>query len=166
MKNTSPRQVALQQKSATYISNKPCKRGHSTERRTCDSACIACEKHRRQTEYYEKYKTDDAAFRKQFSDLRGKAKKYGIPFSIKLDDIDRPEFCPVLGTKLMYGINHNTEETKWAKDPDRASFDRLVPDLGYVVGNVFIISLKANRLKNNSTLEQLESLVNYIKRNK
>ena len=63
-------------------------------------------------------------------------------------------------------INHNTEETKWKKHPDRASFDKVIPALGYIPGKVFIISLEANRLKSNASLEQLEALVNYMKGNK
>lgn len=160
----SPRKFAIDNNLSTYISAKPCKRGHFAERRTSDSACTQCEKDRKKNGYYEKYKTDDAAFRKQFTDLRGRAKSKGIPFSIELDEIDRPELCPVLGIKLHYGINHNTADTKWAKNPNRASFDKLIPELGYIPGNVFIISLEANRLKSNASLEQMESLVKYMKK--
>jgi len=160
----SPRKFAIQNNLPTYVSDKPCKNGHISNRRVSDSACIDCERERKRNGYYEKYKTDDSAFRKQFTDLRGRARIKGIPFSINLDDIDRPEFCPVLGTRLQYGINHNTEETKWKKHPDRASFDKVIPSLGYVPGNVFIISLEANRLKSNASLEQLEALVKYMKR--
>jgi hypothetical protein len=163
MKN-SPRKFAIENNLPTYTS-RPCKRDHLSERRTSDSACIQCEKERKLSGYYEKFKTDDAAFRKQFTDLRGRAKSKGIPFSIKLEDIERPNFCPVLGVKLQYGINHNTPESKWKKHPNRASFDKLVPELGYVPGNVFIISLQANRLKSNSTLEQIENLLNYMRKN-
>jgi regulator of replication initiation timing len=161
-----PRKHAIEAGVDFYTTGLPCLNGHIGSRRTKDSSCIECEKQRRKSDYFEKYKTDDAAFKKQFYDLRGRAKAKGVPFSIELDDIDRPEFCPVLGTKLRYGINHNTEEAKWKKHPDRASFDKVIPSLGYVPGNVFIISLEANRLKSNASLEQLEALVNYIKRNK
>ena len=165
MKN-SPRKSALQNNVPYYISTKPCKRGHMLERRTMDSACIQCEKDRKKSGYYDKYKTDDAAFRKQFFDLRGRARQKNIPFTITLEEIIKPKYCPVLGIELHYGINHNTSETKWMKSPNRASFDKLIPALGYVPGNVFIISLEANRLKSNATIEQLESIVAYIKRNK
>lgn len=159
-----PRQHAISENLDFYTTGRACVNGHYSPRRTKDSSCIECEKLRRRSNYFEKFKTDDAAFRKQFSDLKGRAKKNGISFTIKLEDIDRPEFCPVLGVRLHYGINHNTEETKWAKAPDRASFDKVIPAFGYIPGNVFIISLEANRLKSNASLEQLEALVNYMKR--
>jgi len=166
MKKITPRQFALQNNLPTYVSDKPCKNGHFSERSIKDSACKVCEKERRASSYYDTYKTDEAAFRKQFTDLRGRARKNKIPFEIRLEDIEQPEFCPVLGVRLQYGINHNTEETKWKKHPDRASFDKLVPKLGYIPGNVFIISLEANRLKSNATVEQIESLLKYMKREK
>jgi hypothetical protein len=96
MKKITPRQFALQNNLPTYISDKPCKNGHFSERSIKHSACKICESERRISEYYDKYKTDAAAFRKQFFDLRGRARAKNIPFSIELEDIDRPEFCPVL----------------------------------------------------------------------
>lgn len=161
-----PREHAAANGLKTYSTGRPCKNGHTSLRYVRTGICIECNSIRSKSDYYEKYKTDDAAFRKQFSDLRGRAKAKGIPFSIELEDIEQPEFCPVLGVKLQYGINHNTEETKWKKHPDRASFDKLVPNLGYIPGNVFIISLEANRLKSNATVEQIESLLKYMKREK
>jgi len=165
MKN-SARQFALDNNLSTYISEKACKRGHFAPRRVKDSACTECEQLRKSSAYYEKYKTDENAFRKQFSDLRNRAKKNNIPFSIIFEDIEKPEYCPILGIKLHYGINHYSDELKWRKNPNKASFDKLDPLLGYVPGNVFVISLRANRLKNNSTIGEIENILAYMKRNK
>lgn len=44
------------------------------------------------------------------------------------------------------------------------SIDEIIPGKGYVRGNIMIISWKANRLKNNARLEDLEKIVNYIRR--
>ena len=35
----------------------------------------------------------------------------------------------------------------------------MIPELGYIKGNVWVISNKANRIKNNATLEELRLLV-------
>jgi hypothetical protein len=40
--------------------------------------------------------------------------------------------------------------------------DRLVPEKGYVKGNCFIISNKANRMKQDNTLEDFQRIVSYI----
>jgi hypothetical protein len=84
---------------------------------------------------------------------RARATKYGIPFDLTLQDIVIPEVCPVLGSPMCWG-DSITEHTP--------SLDRVVPDLGYVSGNVNIISFRANRLKNNATKEEVEALLAYI----
>lgn len=77
----------------------------------------------------------------------------GLPFDLTPEDLTLPEFCPVLGIALSWG-NVITNETP--------SIDRVKPELGYVKGNCNIISMKANRLKNNATKEELEAILTYI----
>jgi len=43
------------------------------------------------------------------------------------------------------------------------SLDRINPALGYVKGNVWVISFKANAIKQNATVQELELLVNNLK---
>ena len=45
------------------------------------------------------------------------------------------------------------------------TLDRIVPELGYVPGNVAVISWKANRLKGNNTDPELfEKVAKYIRK--
>jgi len=80
-----------------------------------------------------------------------RAKQLGLPFNIHYTDIIVPEVCPVLGIKL----DRKTRETS-------PSLDRIIPDLGYVKGNISVISMRANRLKQDATLEELKALVSYL----
>jgi hypothetical protein len=82
-----------------------------------------------------------------------RAKKLGIPFAIKRTDIKIPEYCPVLGIKLTIAPKLTFSST---------TLDRIIPKLGYVPGNIAVISLRANQLKNNASLEELEALVNWM----
>jgi hypothetical protein len=88
---------------------------------------------------------------------RRRAKVNNLPFNITIDDFEIPEFCPAIGVKLEVGIGklHDFSPT----------LDRVIPELGYVKGNVVVISYLANRMKNNGTLEQLESLVTWLRSN-
>jgi hypothetical protein len=62
--------------------------------------------------------------------------------------------CPLLGMKLSY------ENYKQKKMPDNyATLDRINPNLGYVLGNVQIISYRANCIKNSATLEEMKLIV-------
>jgi hypothetical protein len=76
-----------------------------------------------------------------------RAKKQGLPFSITRDDIKIPALCPALGIPLVVH--------RRAHGPDSPSVDRLIPALGYVKGNIAVISHFANQVKLNATPEQL-----------
>jgi hypothetical protein len=71
----------------------------------------------------------------------------GVPFSITVEDIRIPKLCPYLGIKLFRG-----EGKMCSNSP---SVDEIIPGLGYVPGNVQIVSSKANGMKNNASPEQL-----------
>ena len=59
-----------------------------------------------------------------------------------------PEKCPVLGIPLG-GV------TSRGGSDNSPSVDRIIPENGYIRGNVRIISKRANVLKNNGTLDEL-----------
>jgi actin-related protein len=73
-----------------------------------------------------------------------RAKKYGLPFDITYKDIVIPECCPYLGIKLV-------PFSEWSSP----SLDKIIPELGYVKGNIQVISTKANTMKNNATQAEL-----------
>ena len=86
---------------------------------------------------------------------RNRAKQKGIPFNITLEDILIPDICPVLGINIAKDNNRLEDNSP--------SLDRLLPDLGYVKGNVSVISNKANRMKNDATIEEIELLLIWLK---
>lgn len=45
----------------------------------------------------------------------------------------------------------------------KPSLDKIIPKLVYVKGNVWVVSNKANRIKSNATIEELELLVKNLK---
>jgi hypothetical protein len=87
-----------------------------------------------------------------------RAKKLGLPFNLDWEDIKIPEFCPVLGIRIVM------LEGRKGFSPNSPSIDRIVPVLGYVKTNVRVISNKANCIKRDATLEELEAIVAYVKR--
>lgn len=89
---------------------------------------------------------------------RRRAKKIGVPFDLKADDLrPLPTTCPILGVVLK------TNNGKGGvPGPNSPSLDRLVPERGYVKGNVRIISYRANALKNNATPEELRLIADWI----
>jgi hypothetical protein len=88
---------------------------------------------------------------------RSRARKCGFPFTCRIEDIpDMPLFCPVLGMPLAYG---NGKQENFSP-----SLDRIRPELGYVAGNIRIISHRANMLKNDATWQELLAVGEDLKR--
>ncbi len=86
--------------------------------------------------------------------VKNRAKREGLEFDLDLTDIVIPEYCPVLKCKLE--IN-----TKDKKDTS-ISIDRIDSNKGYIKGNIQIISMLANRMKNNATKDQLSLFADWI----
>lgn len=86
-----------------------------------------------------------------------RSKKLGLPFNLDKNDIVVPEFCPVLGIKLIVNLGGTTGSD------NSPSIDRIIPELGYVKGNIEIISKKANTIKSYGTKEDHEKIVLYMK---
>lgn len=87
---------------------------------------------------------------------RSRAKKRGVEFTVAVSDVDWPTHCPILGVELHYG----------PRAPVRcrlATLDRRDNSLGYVKGNVFVISHRANRIKSDATPAELEAVLAYSK---
>lgn len=83
-------------------------------------------------------------------DARYRAKKHGIPFTLTERDIKIPASCPVLGLKLQ-----TNNDRAAANSP---SLDRLVPERGYVNGNVVVVSNRANTIRGDATVPELRRI--------
>lgn len=89
------------------------------------------------------------------SGARVRARQYGIAFEITLQDVlPLPTRCPVLGLELNYGAGR-------PNDHNRPSLDRFDNAVGYVRGNVAIISKRANWLKNDGSPAELMRVAQY-----
>ena len=92
--------------------------------------------------------------------IRHRAKRQGRKFTITSADIIVPSHCPVLGIKLQSGMG----QFKNGKIDNSPSVDRWNNKKGYVSGNVFVISHRANQLKRDATVQEIERLLVYMKR--
>jgi hypothetical protein len=88
-----------------------------------------------------------------------RAKMRGIEFNLTPEDITIPTHCPVLGMPLV-----STTRGRRGYFPDSPSIDRVHPDKGYVRGNVRVISARANLLKNDATVEELQAVLSDLRR--
>lgn len=82
-----------------------------------------------------------------FTRAKDRAKKNNLPFDIEISDIVIPEKCPYLDIPLFVGKGKQTDNSP--------SLDRKNCKLGYVKGNIEVISNKANAMKYSATPEEL-----------
>jgi hypothetical protein len=82
-----------------------------------------------------------------------RSKRRGIEFSIDVEDLKMPEICPLLGIKL---------DSYSEKLDFHPSIDRIDSSKGYIKGNVWIVSHRANKIKNNASAEELIKIGNAL----
>jgi len=125
------------------------------------SDCISCVNSTKRKKYAEdtmfreellsknknKSRTREGKTGRMFIDAKGRAKKANFPFNIDKEDIFIPDRCPYLNIPLVLDND--------GKQDNSPSLDKIKPALGYVKGNVEVISEKANRIKNDATPEEI-----------
>lgn len=88
-----------------------------------------------------------------------RARQQGVPFTITVEDVraiyPADGRCPALGVRLTKGTGVAT-----ARSP---SLDRLQPSWGYVPGNCAVISMAANRAKNNLRARDLDAVARWMR---
>lgn len=87
---------------------------------------------------------------------RRRAIKSGVPYNpedIKFLLLNAPARCPVLGFELTVGGKLRDSST---------TIDRNTPSLGYVQGNMTIISHLANRIKTNASTAQVCAVARWL----
>lgn len=133
-----------------------------------DSWCRSCRKITN-AEYYaenpKKYLARTKTYRTTFQDkhpekcvwllARRRAKEKRLDFDIEPTDITIPPLCPLLGIALV----RSKEYAKY----NSPSLDRKDPKFGYIKGNVWVISYRANTMKNDATLEEIELLAKNLR---
>lgn len=86
-----------------------------------------------------------------------RSKTQNLPFTITLGDIPHiPDVCPVLNIPLKKGVGKAHDNSP--------SLDKIFPALGYVPGNIRIISRRANLIKTNATATELLLVANDLAR--
>jgi len=88
------------------------------------------------------------------SNAKRRALEKNLEFTITAEDLNIPEFCPILKILFTLGTKGDYEYTP--------SIDRINNNLGYTKENIQIITKKANSMKNSGTPEELLLLAEWI----
>lgn len=128
----------------THIGN-DCKRNHGGERYK-DGSCRRC------MLLNWNQRRSAAPLWDMLRQAKVRAKRKGIEFDIEESDIELPIICPLLGLPLRYGGMGLSQSNS-------ATLDRIDNLKGYVKGNVWVISFRANTIKSDASLSELSLLV-------
>jgi hypothetical protein len=168
-----------------YAATVPCPQGHLTFRYTCGGGCGECAR----LNARERMQKPDPAARKATNErwngsskaviakqlwrerdpknawacgavgqAKTRARAVGLEFDIDKDYIASilPDVCPVFGTPFVWYGKKISELSP--------TLDRLIPALGYVKGNIAVISMKANAIKSNATAAEVEAVAAWMRR--
>lgn len=92
--------------------------------------------------------------RKNILGAQRRALKRGLDFNLEYEKLEYPEYCPVLGIKI---------EPLTSDRDSSPALDRFDNSKGYTMENVRVISHRANNLKKDATIEEMELILKYMK---
>jgi hypothetical protein len=111
------------------------------------------------------HRTNDLANRMlisaRYSSRKGPRTAVGKGFDLDKSDIVIPGKCPVLGIPLERRTNETGAYVRTRNSP---SLDRFDSKIGYVKGNVNVISWRANDIKGQASLEELKAVRNWMEK--
>lgn len=90
------------------------------------------------------------------SNAKERALMKGLAFNLEDSDIIIPKLCPLLKVPFILGEKGNYEYTP--------TIDRIDNSKGYTKDNVWIITKKANSMKNSATLDELHTFCTNVLR--
>lgn len=152
---------------------------NKSKRSGLSSYCKNCDKERRRNWYadtgkqwvkdYAKANPVLIKTKNLIGDARRRAKKKNLPCDIDLDYVrlivgENAEFashCPVFKVPLEWSCQRANGNNPLPNSP---SLDRIDPSKGYVKGNVWIISHRANTIKSNASHEELKLVTEAVGR--
>lgn len=181
---------AIKSGSARYYTGVPCSKGHVEWRNTANGSCRRCTAIKRRLFDAKKIATPELIAKRWHAALpheeklrerrlkarqkavddpigrwvsvavrasKQRARDKGLPHNITIDYLYSicVETCPALGVKLVYSNAGHQIATS-------ANLDRIKPDLGYVVGNVRVISKRANCVRNDATFDEFKMIYEWL----
>ena len=162
--------------------NKSCKDGYNNKCKECKNKLAAISRDKNREKINEKYRekyANNPEFKKHRKEIqknsyekkkeneplyyaymgaKSRAKSNNLDFNIDLDDLILPKICPLLEIPFVLNTGRDNH-------PGTPSIDRIVPELGYIKGNVKVISYKANTMKNNFNYMNNKDIVRTIENN-
>jgi hypothetical protein len=108
-------------------------------------------------QYYQAHRAEKIAYQKSdpvrymLWGARVRARRKGLEFTLKSEDVKIPEYCPITGIKITIPIG----PTGGAPVLSAPSLDRVDPSKGYTPDNTMVVSFLGNAMKNTTNYEDM-----------
>jgi len=111
-----------------------------------------------------KIKNSKKPIPQMLSNAKIRAKEKSVDFNLTFEYLKKifpqDNKCPVIGVNFQFGYkNLDKKNTDFAP-----SLDRIIPEKGYVEGNVIVVCNIVNRVKSDSTVKILEKVFKFYKK--
>lgn len=92
--------------------------------------------------------------------LKMRAAERGVPFDLDADYLMsiQTTHCPALGIEFV------RRSMRGANSPASPTIDRIIPELGYVRGNVVMLSRRANNIKSDANVDEIAQVLEWLKK--
>lgn len=91
-----------------------------------------------------------------FWGIKRRARLKGLDFDLEFSDCVGPGTCPILGIPLFRNTGGNKPTG------NSPSVDRIDPTKGYTKDNIQVISQRANIMKNDASVEELQRFAQWV----
>lgn len=119
--------------------------------------CKNCVIKRNQKKYFKASQDHEWKLKQTLRASKQRAEKNNLEHTLTLNDLKQlypyDNKCPILGIDLCWGFPKDSSP----------SLDRIDSNKGYTYNNCQIISNRANRIKSDATVDELELVVKYLK---
>ena len=97
--------------------------------------------------------------KKLLAQIKHRCRRSGIAFNLRPENVVVPERCPVLGMPLVWGWDSRERGYR----DNSPSIDRLDQSGGYTADNIVVVSHRANRLRSDASVTELELIVGFYR---
>lgn len=119
--------------------------------------CKLCAKVRNRNKYEQLSAEHEWKLKQTFRASKNRSVRSNLEHTLTLEELTKlypiDNKCPILGIELSWGFPKDSSP----------SLDRIDPSKGYTYENCQIISNRANRIKSDASIEELELVVSYLK---
>ena len=121
------------------------------------STCSECEKDK----FYKRYRSNPIP--QLIYNFKKRAKLARVPFDLEPQDIKNKldlasTKCPVLG------VNMEISKLGSKNNDLTPSIDRIDPKKGYVKDNIIVVSMRANRIKTDATVDEIRKVADFYEK--